>query len=101
MTTTFALSTADELTCPEPTSITNAGSLVGVVSFTWDNCSSCNSYEVKYVRLSDGYTSPLFSTASASITLTGLASGEYVFYFRTVCDGGVSGFIVIEDNIWT
>lgn len=101
MTTTFALSTTNDLTCSEPTNITNTGSLAGTISFSWDGCSSCNGYEVKYVRLSDGYTSSLFSTTSASITLTGLASGEYAFYFRTVCgDGGVSGFIVIEDSIW-
>ena len=102
ITSTFALSTPNDLTCAEPTNITNTSSLAGSISFTWDGCMGCcNGYEVQYVRLSDGYTSPLYSTASSSITLTGLASGEYEFYFRTVCDGGVSGFIVVEDNIWT
>lgn len=85
-------------TCPEPqvsvTSHTN-----GAASFSWGAVSGATAYVVFYVRKGDNYTSQQIHTQSTSMAFTGLAPGSYNFYFATVCAGGVSAFIIVEDLV--
>lgn len=61
------------------------GPTQGSVYYSWSAVSGATVYKVYYVRLSDGYTSSVYTTSSTSIYFTGLSSGAYRFYFAPVC----------------
>ena len=102
MTLALGFANDSETTCGVPDNVSVVSTSSGSITFDWDDCASgCQEYEVRYVRLADGFVSSWRSTSSSNNTFSGLASGTYEFHFRTVCGGSVSGFIVIQDNIWT
>ena len=97
----FANETGCDVSCDTPANVTKVSQSSGTITFDWDDCSGgCSSYEVRYVRLEDGYVSSFRTVSSSSATFTGLADGEYEFQFRTVCSGGVSSIIGVEEVIW-
>ncbi|MEZ4934793.1 MAG: fibronectin type III domain-containing protein [Saprospiraceae bacterium] len=101
MTMVLAFANECETTCDAPNNVVVVSKSSGSISFDWDDCAGgCLEYEVRYVRLSDNYTSSWRTVSSSDYSFTGLYDGGYEFQFRTVCGGGVSGFIVIEDNVW-
>jgi hypothetical protein len=54
-------------------------------------------YEYHYVRKSDNTQSGTMTSSNGTITIGGLSSGAYDFYFRSICeDNGVSEYIVVE-----
>lgn len=71
--------------CPTPTNVTKTGATTSSISYSWDNMGSSVSYKVRYVRTADSYNSPYYYTLSPSYTFSSLASGNYSFYFYTVC----------------
>ena len=87
--------------CPAPANVSKVFSASSSISYDWDDCTGgCLRYEVRYVRLADGYTSSWYSTSVSNFTFSGLASGDYQFLFKTVCIGGASEALIIEDIIW-
>jgi hypothetical protein len=82
--------------CPTPR-VTVAGQSSGSVSFSWDSVEGAAVYKVMYVRSEDHYTSSEFTTGSNTMNFSSLPSGTYRFYFETVCDGGLSGWVVTDD----
>jgi hypothetical protein len=93
-----SLPTADEdCACSSPTNVHKTFGSGGSATYAWDAVSGATSYKVKYVRQSDGYASPEWSTSSTSYTFKGLTPGAYKFYFAANCVGEASGFIVIDD----
>ena len=100
LTFSFANETEDEVTCNPPANVTTVAQSAGSVSFDWDDCTGgCTEYKVWYVRQDDGYTSNKVTTSASDISFSGLADGTYDFYFATVCAGGVSSIIGVEELI--
>jgi hypothetical protein len=94
----FANPQSPETTCPAPSNVQVTGTGSGSISFDWDNCNCFSTgFTVKYLRHSDGYTSPETSITNSNHTFSGLSTGTYTFYFRTVCGGQKSEAIVVED----
>ncbi len=96
----FAFSNPEspEITCPAPSNVHVTAVSTGTISFEWDDCGCVgNGYKVKYVRQSDGYTSPEVSTTNSNFTFSGLSAGKYTFYFWTDCGGEKSEIIGVED----
>ncbi|MBI1226944.1 MAG: hypothetical protein GC192_17060 [Bacteroidetes bacterium] len=90
----------DETTPPVPTNLHVVTKTSNSILFDWDDCGcSSSSYTVKYVRISDGYTSPEFDTGNSQFTFGNLQPSEYMFYFRVNCNGSSSGFIGQDDLI--
>lgn len=83
--------------CDAPTNVRKLDSTTTSTTFSWGAVSGAAGYKVKYVRQSDAYQSPEWTTTSATYTFTGLTPGAYKFYFATDCGEEVSGFIVIDD----
>ncbi len=70
------------------------------VTYDWDDCGCASKiYTTKYVRVSDGYTSPEFQTSNSNFTFGNLPSGTYQFFFKVDCNGGSSGFIGADDQL--
>ncbi len=90
---------AADASCPDPSNVHKSGSGSGYITYDWDDCGCLlNNYKVKYIRKSDGYTSPVYSTSSSNFTFTGLQPGAYTFYFWTDCGGGnISNVIGVDD----
>ncbi len=82
--------------CEAPTNLVKTGQTTSAISFSWNGTGQ---HVVKYVRQSDGYTSPDIFVSGTSYTFSDLTAGSYTFYFATDCDGEVSDFIVTEDVI--
>lgn len=95
----FSDSKITEITCPTPTNGRVTFKSSGSISFEWDDC-SCTSptYKIWYHRSGDNYTSPEYSTNQNYYNFTNLPAGKYTFYYKTVCVGGESNFVVIEDE---
>jgi hypothetical protein len=89
---------AQDLACSAPTNAHKTFSASGAITFAWDAMSGAVEYKLYYVK-QGGSPSSYFYTTNTNYAFTGLAAGNYSFYFATVCDGGVSSFIVIEDHI--
>lgn len=89
-----------ETTTPDLTNLHVVSQSSNAVTFDWDDC-DCSSkiYTVKYVRISDGYTSPEFHTGNSIFTFGNLQPGTYKFFFKVDCSGGSSGFIGDVDQI--
>lgn len=80
-------------------SVTKTWQSNGSVSFAWGAVSEATGYEYWYVRRQNQYTSPVMSTGNTDITVSGLSSGTYKFYFRSVFEDGVSDYVIIDDLI--
>ncbi|MCC7465765.1 MAG: hypothetical protein IT261_05825 [Saprospiraceae bacterium] len=65
----------------------------GSASYSWGAVSGATAYKVYYVRLSDGFTSPVSTVSGTSHTFTGLSSGAHRFYFAPVCGSGTLEYI--------
>ncbi|MCB0522472.1 MAG: fibronectin type III domain-containing protein [Lewinellaceae bacterium] len=83
--------------CPAPANLTVTAQDDGSVSFDWDDC-GCSSPVYRVYYENNGFSGPVYSTGSSSITVSGLSAGTYRFYFYTVCGEGMSS-IIIEDII--
>ncbi|MEO1263845.1 MAG: hypothetical protein AAFZ15_33880 [Bacteroidota bacterium] len=85
------------VTCSAPSNLALV-STDATFTFDWDDCGcSPTEYRVFYKR--GGATSHEFSTSSSDITFTGLAPGNYEFYFYTVCQTGISSIIITSDVV--
>lgn len=81
-----------EVSCQAPNvGITNQGS--NNVTFQWSAVSGAQSYKAWYVRKNDNSRSDETGTTGTSLTFTGLPTGEYTFYFATVCSAGFSEWV--------
>ena len=97
MLTGFSMpSNGNDTTCDAPTNVTVTAKFSSSISFDWDGPDG-STYEVYYVRQSDGYTSPVYSTSSSDYAYSGLSAGTYDFYFRTDCGTEMSEIIGIEE----
>jgi hypothetical protein len=85
--------------CSAVANVQRTGQGSGSISFAWFSSSEATQYKLWYVRQSDGYTStPVFITPS-NHTYSGLAAGQYTFYFQKVCGGEGSTNIGIDDIV--
>lgn len=82
-----------------PTNVVETSHSISSVAFAWDAVAGATAYEVWYVRQSDGYTGTPVTVTNPTASFTGLTSGRYVFYFRTVCGNEKSEIIIFEDII--
>ncbi len=93
----FAFSKAEmPTTCPEPANVHKVFQSNGTVSFDWDDC-GCHPTEYRVYYVKGGYTSPEYPVSTSNIAFSNLSAGSYDFFFYTVCSGGISGVIGIED----
>lgn len=88
---------ANPATCQPPDDVTVTSITSNSVSFSWSPVSGASYYLVYYVRLSDQATISPVRTNSPSITVSGLSSGYYRFFFATVCESGVSEYVIVDD----
>lgn len=86
-----------DCTCNAPGNAAVTSQTSTTVSFSWSPAFGAAAYEVWYVRTNDGYTSSTTTVSGTSISYSGLAAGNYKFYFRTNCGEGVSEIVVLED----
>ncbi|MEM1319424.1 MAG: fibronectin type III domain-containing protein [Bacteroidota bacterium] len=82
--------------CDAPVNIVKTIHTESTIAFTWGSSGDEHSYEVRYVRIEDGFTSSLV-TGTNFVSFTGLPAGTYKFYFSTICGFGTSKEIVIDD----
>jgi hypothetical protein len=100
----FSFNTVDsnvnDLTCDSPDNVTVRSQTSTSITFDWDACSGgCDGYLVYYQKHGSS-PSGNFSTDDPAITFSNLPAGTYDFYFATKCTGGgISSFIVIEDQV--
>lgn len=83
----------------EPPSVAKTGQSYGYVSFAWNAVGGATGYQIWYVNKGNNNSSWIYSTGNTSIEFPSLAPGTYDFYFKTVCEGGVSEIVIIEDII--
>lgn len=84
--------------CPPPSvSVTDYSS--GSVTFTWPPVDGVTGYEAYYVRQEDNYVSSPVTTGSNMVSFFNLPPGTYHFYFRTICGGETSNYVVEEDLV--
>jgi hypothetical protein len=87
-------------TCTAPQNVAVTSLNGGNISFDWDDCmGGCTQYLLKYYRQEDSYSSGNHLTSSSTFSFSNLPDGTYDFYFATVCDGQISPFIIVEENI--
>jgi hypothetical protein len=86
-------------TCDPPFDLSIAGISSNDVSFSWSSNEQGASYKVWYYREEDNFTSTERITGNLHIEYTGLPAGTYTFYFATVCEGGTSQSIIVDDLI--
>ena len=89
---------AAAVTCPTP-DVTITDRSAGAVSFSWSAASGATAYKIWYYRSEDHYTSSEITTGNTSVSFSNLPAGTYDFYFATICGGGSSSFIVVDDLI--
>ncbi|MEO1260009.1 MAG: hypothetical protein AAFZ15_14545 [Bacteroidota bacterium] len=100
LTFSFANETDCGVSCNAPANVVQVAQSAGCISFDWDDCSdSCTEFAVWYVRQADGYKSSEARVSTSAISFSGLTDGTYDFYFRTVCGGGMSSVIGVEDVV--
>ena len=85
--------------CTPPANVTKIAESETSLSYEWDDIGQAVEYKLSYFRVEDEYTSPDYFTSLNSYTFTELKGGHYELYFYTICDGGTSTAIVIEDMI--
>lgn len=83
-----------ETGCPPPTNVVLTNQSGGAASFDWDDCGCGGEYHVYYTV--NGQTGPEYVTGNSEITISGLTTGIYQFYFYTTCRGESSSIIVEE-----
>lgn len=89
---------ASDTSCPAPSvSVTDYSS--GSVTFTWPAMDGVTGYEVYYVRQEDNYVSSPVVVGGNTISFSNLPPGTYDFYFRTLCGGGTSSYVIEDDLI--
>ncbi len=81
--------------CEPPANLARIGQGSHSATFSWHGVDESTGYKVWYVN--GDYTSPEYFTAAANYTFTNLTSGVYTIYVKTVCDGGESSIIGVED----
>lgn len=95
----FAFTTPEnnrsEAGCSSP-NVTLTNQFAGSASFDWNDCGCDGEYHIFY-RI-NGQTSPEYVTGNSEITISGLTTGTYQFYFYTIC-GGESSSIIVEEVI--
>jgi hypothetical protein len=92
-------STTTDCSCPSIGNLQKTFQSTGSVAFTWSAASGASQYKLWYVRESDGFTSSNIYTTSTSYNFSGLAAGQYDFYFQAVCNGESSSFVGWEDTV--
>lgn len=94
----FAFATPEndhcEAGCPPPTNLALTAHPGAAVSFDWDDCGCSGEHHVFYKV--NGQAGPEYVTGNSEITISGLATGIYQFYFYTICNGESSSIIVTE-----
>ncbi len=87
------------ITSGEP-AVTLASQTSNSATFSWAAVAEASSYQSYYVRAENGYTSGVVGTTATSLTHSGLVSGTYKFYFRSVLkDGSYSSYIIIDEIV--
>jgi hypothetical protein len=86
-----------ECQCNEATGLRKTGKTSDTFSMVWEAPYGATSYNVRYYRSEDNYTSSTISTSNTSFTFIGLTPGHYTFYVQTACSGETSGFIGVDD----
>jgi hypothetical protein len=89
----------EKSSCPTPTNVIRTNKASGSISYSWSAVTGAVQYKLKYVRQKDNYTSPDYFTTSTSYTFSNLQSGDYAFYFYTVCSDGTSGAFINWDDV--
>ncbi len=85
--------------CPAPSGLCTTAKSGQSVAIAWDAVPGALGYEVRWVRTSDGLVGPTVQTTTTSHSFGGLQAGGYTFQVATVCSGGTSGWIGVEDTI--
>ncbi len=85
--------------CPSISNLQKTGQASGSISWSWNGSLSATRYETWYVRRSDNYTCGPVSVTSTAHSFTGLAAGDYTFYFQAMCGDAPSQVIGVEDII--
>ncbi len=88
---------AQDCACNAPVNATKTVQTSNSVSFAWDAVAGATTYEVWYVRVSDGYQSPHQMLTGTTGSYSGLPAGRYVFYISTQCGDDNSQSIIMED----
>ncbi|MBK8567192.1 MAG: hypothetical protein IPN76_28675 [Saprospiraceae bacterium] len=88
-----------DCSCPSISNLQKTFQSSGSVAFNWSAASGATQYKLWYVRESDGFTSSYSYTTNTSFNYSGLAVGQYDFYFQTVCNGEGSSFTGWEDTV--
>lgn len=83
-----------ETGCPPPANVALTAHSGVAATFDWDDCGCSGEYHVFY-RI-NGQPGPEYVTGNSQITISGLTTGIYQFYFYTVCSGESSSIIVTE-----
>lgn len=87
-----------ETVCPAPSPF-KSGQGSGSISFSWSAVSDGATYQAYWVRTDNNQTGSVQTTSNTNANFTGLASGNYRFYFATNCGNEPSGYVIIDDII--
>jgi hypothetical protein len=79
--------------------VDKTGASAGSISWAWDAVPSATNYKLWYVKISDHSTSGYIYTSNLYYTFSGMAAGEYMFYFEANCGGEESSITGIEDTV--
>ncbi|MCC6725848.1 MAG: hypothetical protein IT258_15165 [Saprospiraceae bacterium] len=93
------VSEAPVCACSAVVNVQKTGQGSGSISFAWFSSSEATQYKLWYVRQSDGYTSAPVFIMPSNHTFSGLAAGQYTFYFVKICGGEASDITGIEDIV--
>jgi hypothetical protein len=85
--------------CPPATNLHATDKSAGSITLAWNAAEGATSYQVWWVRQSDGQACDPVTTTGTSLTLSGLQPGTYTFWVATQCNGEASSWIGIEDVI--
>lgn len=69
------------------------------LSFAWSQVSGATGYEIWYYKYETNYSSSEVFTGNTYFTLSGLSSGTYRVYFRTVTANEKSDYVIVDDLI--
>lgn len=85
--------------CPTP-SPNKTQQSTNSVSFSWAPVSDGASYQIFWVRAADNQSGAVQSVSNTSITFSGLAPGNYSFYFATNCGTESSSYVILDEIIY-
>ena len=90
----------DSCSCATVTNLQTSANAGGSITLTWNGPAGANSYQVRYERLGDGYSSSIITSINPSHTYSNLIIGEeYEFQVASVCGTVASPFIGVQDII--